>query len=45
MGIKYRVFKNVDQGVALATNSLKVTEATSDYKFFYDKCVCLFIGA
>ena len=36
MGIEYRFFKNVGLGIALASNSLKVTEDTSDYKFIYD---------
>ena len=36
MGVEYRVFKNVGLGVALAINSLKVTEDTSDYMFIYD---------
>ena len=35
-GMEYRVFKNVGLGIALASNSLKVIEDTSDYKFIYD---------
>ncbi|PCI57621.1 MAG: hypothetical protein COB45_03255 [Gammaproteobacteria bacterium] len=36
MGLEYRVFNNIDLGVALANNSLKVSEKTSDYKFTFD---------
>ena len=36
LGMEYRFFKNVGLGIALAGNSLKVTEKTSDYKFQYD---------
>ena len=35
-GMEYRAFKNVGLGIALAGNSLKVNENTSDYKFNYE---------
>jgi hypothetical protein len=37
LGMKYRVFKNLGLGIAIAGNMLKANEDTSDYKFFYDK--------
>ena len=36
LGMEYRFFKHVGLGIALAGNSLKVTEDTDDYKFNYD---------
>ena len=36
LGIEYRVFENVGLGIALSSNSLKVTEKEDDYKFSYD---------
>lgn len=36
LGIEYRVFENVGLGIALASNSLKLTEKEDDYKFSYD---------
>ena len=36
LGMEYRFFKHVGLGIALAGNSLKVTEDTDDYKFSYD---------
>lgn len=36
LGMEYRVFKNVGLGIALAGNTLKVIEDTSDYKFNYE---------
>ena len=36
LGIEYRVFENVGLGIALASNSLKLTEKADDYKFNYD---------
>ena len=36
LGMEYRAFKNVGLGIALASNALKVTENTSDYKFNYE---------
>jgi len=35
-GIEYLAFKNVGLGLGLASNSLKVTEKTGDYKFAFD---------
>ena len=35
-GIEYLAFKNVGLGIGFASNSLKVTEKTSDYKFTFD---------
>ena len=39
LGMEYRFFKHVGLGIALAGNSLKVTEDTDDYKFSYDNRV------
>ena len=39
LGMEYRFFKHVGLGIALAGNSLKVTEDTDDYKFDYDNRV------
>jgi hypothetical protein len=36
LGIEYRFLENVGLGVALSSNSLKVTENEDDYKFSYD---------
>ena len=36
LGIEYRVFENVGLGIALSSNSLKLTEIEDDYKFHYD---------
>ena len=36
LGMEYRVFKNVGLGIALAGNTLKAIEDTSDYKFNYE---------
>lgn len=36
LGMEYRIFKNVGLGIALSTNSLKLIEDTSDYKFDFD---------
>jgi hypothetical protein len=36
LGVEYRFFENVGLGVALSSNSLKVTENEDDYKFQYD---------
>ena len=36
LGIEYRAFKNVGLGIGLGSNSLKVTETASDYKFIFD---------
>jgi len=34
--MEYRAFKNVGLGIGLNTNSFKVTEDTSEYKFIFD---------
>ena len=39
LGMEYRAFKNVGLGIGLGSNSLKVTETTSDYKFIFDNRV------
>lgn len=36
LGMEYRIFKNVGLGIALAGNTLKAIEDTSDYKFSYE---------
>ena len=36
LGMEYRFFKHVGLGIALAGNSLQLTEDTDDYKFSYD---------
>ena len=36
LGMEYRFFENVGLGIALSSNSLKVTEKEDDYKFSYD---------
>lgn len=36
LGIEYRFLENVGLGIALSSNSLKVTEKEDDYKFQYD---------
>lgn len=36
LGMEYRFFENVGLGVALSSNSLKLTEKEDDYKFSYD---------
>lgn len=36
LGVEYRLFENVGLGIALSSNSLKVTEKKDDYKFQYD---------
>ena len=36
LGMEYRAFKNVGLGIGLGSNSLKVTEYASDYKFIFD---------
>ena len=35
-GIEYRAFEKVGLGIALSSNSLKLTEKENDYKFNYD---------
>ena len=39
LGIEYRTFENVGLGIALSSNSLKVTEKKDDYKFSYDNLI------
>ncbi len=36
LSMEYRTFKNIGLGIGLGTNSLKITEDTSDHKFIYD---------
>lgn len=36
LSMEYRAFKNVGLGIGLNSNSLKVTEDTSEYKFVFD---------
>ena len=36
MGIEYRFFKNVGLGAGLGSNSLDISENTSDHKFNFD---------
>lgn len=36
LAMEYRAFKNIGLGIGLGTNSLKITEDTSDHKFIYD---------
>jgi len=36
LGIEYRAFEKVGLGIALSSNSLKLTEKENDYKFNYD---------
>jgi hypothetical protein len=36
LGMEYRFFENVGLGIALSSNSLKITEKEDDYKFQYD---------
>ena len=36
LGVEYRFLENVGLGIALSSNSLKVTESEDDYKFSYD---------
>jgi hypothetical protein len=36
LAMEYRAFKNVGLGIGLNTNTLKVTEDTSEYKFIFD---------
>jgi len=36
LGVEYRLLENVGLGIALSSNSLKVTESENDYKFNYD---------
>ena len=36
LGMEYRFFENVGLGIALSSNSLKLTEIEDDYKFHYD---------
>ena len=36
LGIEYRFLENVGLGIALSSNSLKITENKDDYKFQYD---------
>jgi hypothetical protein len=39
LSMEYRAFKNVGLGIGLNTNSLKVTESTSEHKFAYDNSI------
>jgi len=43
LGMEYRVFENVGLGIALASNSLKLTEKEDDYKFNYDNRITGFL--
>ena len=36
LGLEYRAFNNIAFGIGLGSNSLKITESASDYKFIYD---------
>jgi hypothetical protein len=36
LAMEYRTFKNIGLGIGLGSNSLKVTEDTSDHKFTFD---------
>jgi hypothetical protein len=39
LATEYRAFENVGLGIGLNTNSLKVTESTSEHKFSYDNSI------